>query len=409
MNILESIMIALEAVRSQKLRSALTLLSIAIGIFAIIGVGTAITSLDGAITGQLASMGENSFVIKRTPSIQTGNSWRKYRKRKPITYSQGEDFKRRMESTTQISMSNSTGGMTIKAATLSTNPDVSLTGCDDVYFSNNSIDVSEGRPFAADDISLNRPVALIGNDVVVKLFPYSTPIGQRITIQNQSYTIIGLLKTKGAMLGQSQDNQVLIPISHFMRYFTNEWEESIDIMVRADNRQALPETLDEAIGTLRALRNVKPWEENNFEIETGESLAEQFAGFTGFLSNFGLLAGGFALAAAGIGIMNIMLVTVKERTREIGIRKAIGARSTWILTQFIVEAITLCQLGGIIGIILGIFGGWGLSSLMSLPLSLPVGWIVGSVVICTLIGLCFGAYPAWKAAKLDPIEALRYE
>lgn len=409
MNIGESIIIALDAIRGHKLRSSLTLLSISIGIFAIIGAGTAVTSLENSVSGELAELGENSIIITRTPNIEMGNTWRKYRKRKVLTYAQASEFKKRVESTDMVSIFNSTQGVMLQSGNVSTNKDVALIGCDDYYFTNNNVAVEEGRPFVAEDISLNRPVALIANDVVVKLFPNVSPLGQQIRIKNKTFTVIGILKKKGAMLGQSQDNIALIPVSFFMRYFSSEWEQSVTIMVRAYSRESFPETLDESIGILRSLRNVKPWEENSFEIETNESLAEQFAGFTGYISKFGVLIGGCALLAAGVGIMNIMLVTVKERTREIGIRKAIGAQEKWILMQFIIEAVTLCQVGGLIGIILGLLSGWGLSVLLSLPPSIPVNWIIGSVAICTAIGLIFGAYPAWKAAKLDPIEALRYE
>ncbi|HYF03783.1 MAG TPA: ABC transporter permease, partial [Patescibacteria group bacterium] len=334
MNITESVAIAFDAVRAHKIRSSLTLLSIAIGIFAIIGAGTAVTSLENAITGEMANLGENSIIITRTPNIEMGNTWRKYRKRKELTYSQAVEFKKRMESTDMVSIVNTTAGITIQSGNLSTNRDVSLIGCDEYYFSNNNIGVEEGRPFVAEDISLNRPVAVIGNDVVVKLFPNISPIGQEIRIKNKKFTVIGVLKQRGAMLGQSQDNLALVPISYFMRYFSSEWEASVTIMLRAYSRESLPETIDESIGIMRSLRNVKPWEENSFEVSTNETIAEQFAGFTGYLAIFGQLAGGFALLAAGIGIMNIMLVTVKERTREIGIRKAIGAQKNWILLQF---------------------------------------------------------------------------
>jgi putative ABC transport system permease protein len=168
--------------------------------------------------------------------------------------------------------------------------------------------------------------------------------------------------------------------------------------------------LDDAIGEMRTLRNVKPGEDNDFEIETNESLATSFAGFTGYLTMFGFASGAIALIAAGVGIMNIMLVSVKERTREIGVRKAIGAKRWNIMTQFVIEAVTLCQIGGVIGIILGFLGGLGLSAAAGFTSSsVPIDWVLGSVGICTFLGILFGSYPAWKAASLDPIEALRYE
>jgi putative ABC transport system permease protein len=169
------------------------------------------------------------------------------------------------------------------------------------------------------------------------------------------------------------------------------------------------QTVDESIGIMRSLRNVKPWEDNSFEIETNETISSQFASFTEYLSMFGIASGIISLLAAGVGIMNIMLVSVKERTREIGIRKAIGAKKNWILFQFIIEAITLCQLGGVIGIAFGVIAANGLSTLINAETQIPLFWVLFSVGTCTLMGLIFGSYPAWKAASLDPIDALRYE
>lgn len=409
MNILESIAIALAAVRAHALRSFLTLVSIAIGIFAIIGSGTAISSLNSTVTKQLEAMGDAAYQIKRTPSVQMGNTWRKYRNRKALTYQQAKEFKKLLNTAEIISISNSTYGITIKNGNLSTNPNVSLHGVDDAYFTTNNISLADGRQFLPEDIAAARPLAIIGNDVVVKLFPFGDPVGQSITIKNQRFTVIGTLTAKGSMLGQSQDNEVLIPISNLMKYYVDEWGQSVSITVRAPGKDALEASMDESIGLMRSLRDVKPWEDNNFEIETGESLSTQFATFTSYLNFFGLGSGLVALVAAGVGIMNIMLVSVKERTREIGIRKAIGARKSWILMQFLVESVTLCQLGGAFGIGLGLGGGLLLSSLLNAEASAPVGWIIFSVGACTVLGVAFGLYPAWRAARLDPIEALRYE
>jgi len=235
------------------------------------------------------------------------------------------------------------------------------------------------------------------------------PIGKRITIKNQNYEVIGMLESKGATLGRSQDNVIYIPISGFLKYYSSEWNESVTITIKAIGKGNRDATIDEAIGSLRVIRNLKPWEENDFEMDTNETITEQFSSFIGFLTYFGFFSGAIALIAAGVGIMNIMLVSVKERTREIGIRKAIGAKRKWILMQFIVETITLCQIGGLAGIIMGVGGGWALGSMAHMTIVFPVNWLIGAVVLCTVLGLLSGAYPAWKAAKLDPIEALRYE
>ena len=410
MNIKESILIALDSIRVNKLRASLTLLSIAIGVFAIIIVISLVKSINYTVTVQMASLGDNAFSIYKMPKIHMGpNAWRLYRSRKAINYSQVKAFKKEMTSALSISATGSSSGHTVKYENYESNPDVTLIGTDADYFITNNTNIVEGRQFSEDDILFNRNVAIIGNDIAVLLFPNINPIGKRITIKRQMFTIVGKLETKGAIFGQSQDNLVIIPVSQFLKYYANEWEESLNINVKAQSKEMLTSTMDEAIGIMRGIRDVKPWGTNNFEIETNESIGQQFESLTGFLSVFGFASGFIALIAAGVGIMNIMLVTIKERTREIGIRIAIGARKSWILSQFIIETITLCQIGGIIGISVGLGIASAFGALLGLTIILPYDWIIYSLLICTAIGVAFGIYPAWKAANLNPIDALRYE
>ncbi|TAE34219.1 MAG: FtsX-like permease family protein [Candidatus Kapaibacterium sp.] len=408
--IIESIIMAFDAVRANKLRSGLTLLSIAIGIFAIIGAGTAVTSLNNSVNGELASLGQNTFQIKRRPSIIMSNrEWMKYRNRKHITFATGREFKRMMgESAEAISLYDFEDNLTVKANNLATDPTVQVDGIDESYMICNNVSVDEGREFTENDINLNRPVAIIGVDVAERLFPTSSPIGQEISIKGHRFTVIGMQKKRGSILGSSLDNNVYIPLPLYIKFFAEF--VSVTIFVKSPSQEAYPFVLDETIGTMRTLRNVKPGEDNNFEIETNESLANSFAGFTEYLTMFGFASGAIALIAAGVGIMNIMLVSVKERTREIGVRKAIGAKRWNIMSQFVIEAVTLCQIGGVFGIILGYLGGLALSAAAGFTsAAVPTTWVIGSVGICTLLGVLFGSYPAWKAASLDPIEALRYE
>jgi len=415
MNIAESISIAVDAVRAHKLRSSLTLLSIGIGVFAIISSSGITGTLAQAVSTQLADLGENSFLIQRTPTLQFGHNWRKYARRKNITPDLARQFRERMTNTQLITISNTAPGYTIKAGLESTNPDVSLIGIDELYFSVNAAGISEGRGFTDQDVAIGTRVAIVGEDVVKALFGDSDAMGKRITIKNQEFTVVGILEKKGGVLGQSQDNRVLIPISVFTTYYTWFWDTSVDISVKADSKEALEATVDEAIGIMRVLRGVKPWDENDFELDTNEALSSQFANLGGAIAAVAWISGLGALLAAGIGIMNMMLVSVKERTREIGVRKALGARKRWIVRQFLIESITLCQLGGLTGVVSGLGLSYILALLIrsgtmpSLQFVWPWGAVVFSVVACTLIGVGFGLYPAWRAAQLDPIEALRYE
>ncbi|MBX3044671.1 MAG: ABC transporter permease [Candidatus Kapabacteria bacterium] len=410
MNFYESILIALDSIRVNKLRAGLTLLSIAIGVFAIIVAMGLVRSINTTVSDQMAELGENTFSVFRVPKIQLGgNAWRMYRNRKPLTYRQAEDFKKQMTSAFAISANSTSTGHTIKYMNSESNPDVSLIGTDADYFITNNINIADGRSFYSGDIDFNRNVVIIGNDISILLFPGGNAIGKDIIIGKQKYTVVGITEAKGAILGKSQDNYVIIPLTQFLKYYSERWEESLNINVKAGSKDELRTVIDEAIGILRGIRDVQPWEMNSFELETNESLALQFESITGFLSIFGFVSGIIALIAAGIGIMNIMLVTIKERTREIGIRKALGARKFWIMSQFITETITLSQIGGFIGIGMGLGLAALFSNLLGLSITIPVDWIIFSIVICTVLGVVFGAYPAWKAANLDPIDALRYE
>ncbi len=415
MHVVESIAVALDAVRSQKLRSSLTLLSIGIGVFAIIASTSITSTLQQAVNGQLADLGENSLLIQRTPSIVFGTNWAKMRRRKNITYEQAESFRDRITTTNLVTISNTSPGYTIKAGQESTNPNVSLIGIDEFYFTVNAVSLADGRPFIESEVALSRNVAILGTDIVNTLFNGEPCIGRTVTIRNQEFTVVGLLEAKGGVIGESQDNRVLIPITVFNKYYTSEWDQSVDISVKAESKIMLEATFDESVGIMRSLRHVKPWEDNNFEIDKNDALTGQFSGFSTAILVVAWISGLGALVAAGIGIMNMMLVSVKERTREIGVRKALGARKSWIVRQFLIESITLCQLGGLTGMIGGIGTSWLVTSVIranaapTLAFVMPWGTVVFSIVICTVIGIGFGLYPAWKAAQLDPIEALRYE
>jgi putative ABC transport system permease protein len=252
-------------------------------------------------------------------------------------------------------------------------------------------------------------VAVIGEDVRKSLFLNENPIGKKIRFEGQSYTIIGLMEPRGSIFGQSQDRMILVPYTRLLQLYGGAEIRSIGIQVQAPDMTRITATMDELIGIMRSVRKVEPGKENDFEVVTNNSISSVFDSFTGVLNIFGVVVGGIALLGAGIGVMNIMLVSVTERTREIGIRKSVGATKKAIRQQFIIEAIFICQLGGIIGIILGMIGGNLLAVVMDARVVVPWMSAFMGLVMMTLIGLVFGVYPAVKAASLDPIESLRYE
>jgi putative ABC transport system permease protein len=288
-----------------------------------------------------------------------------------------------------------------------TEPTVRIVGSNEYYISNNAYELADGRNFNSEDIQYNRPFALIGSDIQKDLFQTEYPLGKYIRIAGHQYRVVGLLDEKGSIFGQSLDNIVIIPYTTALNIYGGD--RNIDIQVKAPAMDYLDMAMDEIIGVMRVLRNVAPGLENDFEIETNDSLAGTFDQFTFILYAVGFIIGGITLFGAGIGVMNIMLVSVNERTREIGIRKAVGATRKAIVSQFLTEAIFICQLGGIIGMVLGIAAGNGMALWIETEPVVPL-WAIGMGFFGMLIiGLVFGVYPAYKAAQLDPIESLRYE
>ncbi|MDF1612437.1 ABC transporter permease [Stygiobacter electus] len=409
MLLFESIKLAFNSIRASKLRSILTLLGIAVGLFSIIIVMTAISAIQNSIETTFNSIGTNNFIIQKWPAIQMGNPHRRreLRNRENLTVKQGEKLREITKLPVAIGISIGRGGRTIKFRNEKTNPNVSVAGVTYDYFMARDLKVVEGRNFTRSDDEGNKPYAVIGADIVNALFKNIDPIGQIIKVDNFNLEIIGVFEKKGSILGQSQDNFVCIPISVFEKYFGSERSASFIVMCK--NKESISETMDEVIGALRKIRKVPAGQDNDFEIVTNEQLIEQFNDLTKYFKLGAAVVAFIALLAAGVGIMNIMLVSVTERTKEIGIRKAIGARKQNILTQFVIEAVSLSWFGGMIGIILGVIGGNVVAVALGVSVVVPIDWIVIGLLVTTFVGVAFGVYPAMKAANLDPIEALRYE
>jgi len=406
----EAFLMALGAIRAHKLRSVLTLLGIVVGVFSIIAVMTAMGVLRNSIETGLTQLGANTFQIQKYPAgFSSGPRDRaKYRNRKDLTYEQGLKVKEKTSLAEAVGLEAWFFGKIVKALSgEQTNPNVSVAGEDREGFITNNWSIADGRLYSEEELQRAERVVVLGEDIVKKIFPRADPIGERVRIEGKEYTVIGTIEKKGSQLGGNQDNFVAMPITTFFQDYGKE--RSIHIMVTALNADAYPDCLEQVRGILRAARQVPPGEEDDFEVFSNDSLIQQFNEITYYV-RIGIMVVSFiALVAAGIGIMNIMLVSVTERTREIGIRKAIGARKNNILSQFILEAIVLCELGGIIGVLCGIGGGNVLAALMNVPAIIPYDWAVIGLVACSIVGIIFGVYPAWKAANLDPIEALRYE
>ena len=404
----ESFWMAIDAIRQNKLRSILTLLGISIGVFSVIGVMTAIRTLESSVESGLNVFAANTFVIQKYPSIQIGRRDKKIRNRKNIDYDQFKKLKDRATLPVLVSVSEGSSVRNVKYKDKVVKNYVELFGGDEGSLRIFKTYISDGRNIAPDDVRYARNVCVLGMDVVDKLFPFEDPISKKIQIEGLNYHIIGTAERQGEAFGRSQDNYIAIPITNYLQKFSNKWT-TLSINVEAASDNDYDKTREEAIGIMRTIRKVKAGEDNDFEIETNDEMIETFSGFTSGIKLFALAVSIIALVVAGIGIMNIMLVSVTERIKEIGIRKAIGATKQDILTQFLMEAVFLSEFGGIVGIILGISAGNIVSIFFNIPAVIPIDWAIIGLVVCSIIGIGFGIYPAWKAAQLDPIESLRFE
>ena len=404
----ESVRMTFDAIRQNKLRSTLTLLGISVGIFSVISVMTAIKTLESSIESGLNVFGTNTFLITKDPAIQFGRN-EKYRNRKNIDLDQYLKLKERAKLPILVSGGDDTDNVrlvTYKDKKTKQIPRIAG-GAPGTLRTVNTY-IADGRNLTDEDVHLSRSVCIIGADVVDALFPFEDPLGKVIQLQGINFTVVGITERQGQSFGQSQDNYVFLPITTFLQRFRGT-SYSLGITVESESAEVYSETLDEVIGILRTIRKVSPGEENDFEITTNEELMETFGSFTGSIKIFAFSVSVIALIVAGIGIMNIMLVSVTERIKEIGIRKAIGATKGHILIQFLTEAVFLCQVGGIIGVVFGIAAGNLISFVAKVPAVIPIDWAIYGVVSCSLIGIGFGSYPAWRAANLDPVESMRFE
>ncbi|HRS91438.1 MAG TPA: ABC transporter permease [Candidatus Marinimicrobia bacterium] len=407
MNFDEGLKLAFQTVKSNKMRTFLTTLGIVIGVTAVIGMMSIINALDRYMTKSLSSIGGNVFWIQKYPAVQVGHLDQKYRLRKDLKYEHAEAIKRSATLVSAVSAEFFRWGKTVKYKDRATNPNVLVYGGDEYWADVNGRNISEGRMISLMDVQHRRAVAVLGADVAEKLFPFTYPIGEQVKIDGIRYEVIGVMEKMGQAMMGNQDNIVTIPNSTFIKTY-GDWG-SINIAVKAKSAETILDAMDQVTAILRIARKVPPGDENDFEVVTADSIMNTLRNLTGFIFIAAVIICGISLVVGGIGIMNIMLVSVTERTREIGIRKAVGAKRRHILTQFMTEAVGICLFGGLIGILLGVVVGLLIAQAFKLPPVIPLWSIFVGMGFSLLIGVIFGTYPALKAAKLDPIEALRYE
>jgi putative ABC transport system permease protein len=404
------IKLALSSLGANKLRTSLTVLGVAIGVFSVVGVMTALSAINQSIEGGLSFLGANVFQIQREPAIQFGGQRADWRRRPPITPREAQQFKEMMEEEhgIPVTLVAQDGGERIKYKENQTSPRITIFGTNEYFLTSNKYELEYGRFINAADVEFNRAVIVIGHEVEQELFPAEYPIGKTIIADGSRYEVVGVLKKRGEIFGQSMDGLVVIP---FPRFVQNNWHprRSMGLSVQAPGAAEVDTYQDIAIGYMRIVRGLKPEDGNDFELTSNDSLKEAFGKIARVVGTGGLLISAIALLCSGVGIMNIMLVSVTERTREIGVRKSLGARQWDILNQFLIESVVLCQMGAAVGILLGVVAGNVVAAFMNVSAIVPFNWVAIAVAVCCVIGVGFGFYPALRAARLNPVEALRYE
>src|SRR6266403_538034 len=375
----EIIKMAWSSLGANKLRSALTMLGITIGVFSVISVMTAIGALQYSIENGISFLGSNIFQFAKYPAnvSASGDVQEKFRNRHNISYKQALHYYRLME-------------------------------CEAREICLKSFGYEVKGQAVYNGVKTTPSLLIVGTKVEKRLFPHETPVGKVVRVSGHTYTIVGVLAEKGTAFGQSQDDLCIMPITRFFEDY-GEAKRTVNIATQAFSTETYNRTFDRAIGAMRIARGLRPDQANDFEIYSNDSLKSAFVNVAGYVRVGAFVISLIALVAAGIGIMNIMLVSVTERTKEIGVRKSIGARSRDILRQFLTEAVFISEAGGVLSIILGVIGGDLLALWLKVDLIFPYGWAVAGLVVCSVIGIGFGFYPAYRAAALDPIEALRYE
>ncbi|MCU0440793.1 MAG: ABC transporter permease [Bacteroidia bacterium] len=410
MTFAENLQIALGSIAANKMRAVITALIISIGIMALVGILTAIDGIKSSINSSFSNVGANTFNIKnRSSSIQFGTKGKAPKKYQNITRQDAYRFKEEYQypSTTSVSV-NASFASTVKFGAIKTEPNVMVMGGDENYLKVAGYDLKSGRNFGSNEIQGASNVAIIGKEIADKLFKKKQPLGESIYVGSAKYRVVGVLSEKGSAMGFGGDRIVVVPIENARQVFARP-NMSYVITVAVTDVPELEAAVAEAEAVFRRVRKLPASSANNFEIMKADNIAKEIIGMLSYATIAATVIGFITLLGAAVGLMNIMLVSVTERTREIGIRKSIGATASVIRRQFLLEAIAICQIGGIGGVILGIAIGNAVSLLLNGGFIIPWLWMIAGLVLCLCVGLASGLYPAIKASRLDPIEALRYE
>ena len=405
-----NVLIAINSIKTQLLRTILTVVIIGIGIWALVGILSSVEAMENSISGNFATMGSNTFNIQRYNFNVQRRGGEREKVNPIISYQNIREFIDIYEfPTTQTSISfRGTSGAEVKFENNKTDPEVQVLGINEYYLENTGTEIESGRNFNVFDIQNNNNVCIVGSDFLKSLFVNDNPIGKRISIRGVKFKVIGVIESKGSTFGNNQDLRVLIPIQVARGIFTApNINYTISIMVK--NTEMLNAAQDEAVVTFRNIRGLNPIEKNDFGMERSDDLINRITSITGYLEIAAWIISIITILGSSIALMNIMLVSVTERTREIGVRKALGAKNSTISTQFFIETIVIGQIGSVLGILLGIGTGMIFSSYFESEFSLPWIPMLWATIITFIVAIIAGFYPAMKASKLDPIESLRYE
>ena len=415
MRLFDTLFMSFGSLVSHKLRSVLTLVGIVAGIASIIAVMTAISVVQATIEREMSVLGAQTFQVQKWPAggFTSMEERRKAMLRPPVTVAHANAIREQVETVDLVGAELWDFGYTVEYRGESTNPNVTICGGTPEYPPNNTHYVGLGRNLSQMDIRSGRSVAVIGHAIGQKLFPFVDPIGKEIRLDGRKYEVIGVFDEKNSAFGGGFDNYVLIPITTYLDIYgmigRNGFSRSVNITVRAKSPELVADAIEETRQVMRRERGVRANEEDNFDFFNSESLITEFNTMTQGVKIAAFVIGIIALVVAGIGIMNIMLVSVTERTKEIGIRKSLGAKPRSILTQFLLEAVILCNIGGVFGVLVGFGLGNSMTLFVPFDNNVPMEWAVIGLLFCSAVGIAFGLLPAIRASRLNPVDALGYE